>query len=272
MHLINKNLALALSLQGRIKIEERDYDAASESFRKAISLDAGNPLLLLWDAYANYLKIEFSSGLKDEKYQERIASITRSLERAAKLSEKHGKKIRPHILYFLGYFYYKGKDIFTAKQRFTECIKECITLKKLKGQMEPSTSELLDSARELLDNIWTYQIRPPLWRWWWDSPLDNQRRRATFVTLSLFIFALLLLHPFISARFDSLHINWALYGLFVVLLLIILASPSIERIRTRDIEVEMHSPPPFEPILSPTIIEQRIEEMTKRYSEPELPR
>jgi tetratricopeptide (TPR) repeat protein len=103
MHLINKNLALALSLQGRIKIEERDYDAASESFRKAISLDAGNPLLLLWDAYANYLKIEFSSGLKDEKYQERIASITRSLERADKLSKKHGET-RAYILYFLVIF------------------------------------------------------------------------------------------------------------------------------------------------------------------------
>jgi len=259
MHLINKNLALALSLQGRIKIEERDYDAASESFRKAISLDAGNPLLLLWDAYANYLKTEFSSGLKDEKYQERIASITRSLERADKLSKKHGET-RSYILYFLGYFYYKSKDFVTAKGR----LKECITLK--------SGSPIEPFAHELLDNIWTYQIRPPWWRWWWDSPLDSQRRRATFVTLSLFIFALLLLHPYIPGWFRFPLVNWALYGLLVALLLIILASPSIERIRARDIEVEMHSPPPFEPVLSPTIIEQRIEEMTERYSEPELPR
>lgn len=263
MHLtVDENLTFALSLQGRIKIEERDYDAASKSFRKAISLDAGNPSLLLWDAYANYLKTEFSSGLKDEKYQERIASITRSLERAAKLSEKHGKKIRPHILYFLGYFYYKGKDFVTAKQRLTECIKECITLKS-SGRMEPSTSELLNSARELLNYIWNYQIRPTWWRWWWDSPLCSRRKRATFVTLSLFIFALLLLHPYIPGWFRFPHINWALYGFLVALLLIILASPRIQHIRARDVEVEMHSLPPSEPTLSPTIMEQRIEEIAK---------
>ena len=259
---IDENLTSALSLKGRIKIEEKDYDAASKCFRRAISLDAGNPSLLLWDAYANYLKAEFSLKSKDEKYQEEIASIVRSMERADKLSKKYGKGIRPYILYFLGYFYYKSKDIFTAKEKLKECVKECTTLK--------SVSPIAASARELLNNIWNYQIRPPWWRWWLDSPLDSKRRKAIFVIISLFIFALLMLHPFIPLWFPSVYVSWPVYVLLGIFLMLVLTSPSIERIRAREIvEVEIYSPPPSELVLSPAIMEQKLEEIEK-YLEPEL--
>jgi len=162
----------------------------------------------------------------------------------------------------LGYFYYKGKDIFTAKEKLKECVKQC-------NGLEPR-SPIESSARELLNNIWNYQIRPPWWRWWWDSPLNNRHRRITFVILSLFTFALPILHPLIPEWLAPLRVNWTIYVFLIALIIIVLISPSIERIRARDIiEVEMHSPPPFEPILSPAMMEQRLEEIEK-YSQPEL--
>jgi len=43
--------------------------------------------------------------------------------------------------------------------------------------------------------------------------------------------------------------------------MIILASPSIERIKARDFEVEMRSPPFLDPILSPSTMEIKIKEL-----------
>ncbi len=72
---------------------------------------------------------------------------------------------------------------------------------------------------------------------------------------------MLLLHPFVSWWFFSLQINWNLYGLAIAILIFILISPSIEHIKARDVEVVMCSPPPFEAILSPMVMEERIKEL-----------
>ncbi len=54
------------------------------------------------------------------------------------------RKRSGHILYFLGYFYYKINDMFTAKEKLEECIKLKSTIKK--------------PASKLLENIWKFQI------------------------------------------------------------------------------------------------------------------
>jgi len=253
---IEKNLFSALNLQGRIKIEEKDYDSASDSFKQAMSLDIGNPIHFLWDIYANYLKAEFSLDSENKKYQEEIATIIRNLEKMDDtLSKKQnqGKEIRAYVLYFLGHFYLKSNDIFTAKEKLEECI-------KLK-----SKSPIEAPARELLGNIWNYRIRPPWWRWWLNSPLYHWHKKIGFSILLLLISALLLLHPFIPGWFPSLQINWSLYAFLIVLLIIILVSPSIEHIRARDIEVELRSPPPYESVLSPVVIEEIMKEIEVKY-------
>lgn len=251
----NENLASTLSLQGRINIEEKNYGAASKFFKRAISLDIGNPKLFLWEAYASYLKAKFSFDSKSEKYQEELIGIIRNLERAVSLSEKHGKEMSAYILYFLGCFYLKSEDTFTAKEKLEECI-------RLK-----SKSPIETSARELLGNIWNYQIRPPWWRWWLNSPLNQWPKRIGFFVLILFVFALLSLHPFIPGWFPSSQINWTLYGLLITIMIIILISPSIEHIRVKDVEVVMASPPPFGPVLSPMVMEEKIKEIEEKYSE-----
>ncbi|MDK2907237.1 MAG: hypothetical protein PWQ66_1198, partial [Petrotoga sp.] len=256
---IDRDLVPALSLQGRIKIEEKNYDAASDSFKQAMALDIDNPIHFLWYTYTNYLKAEFSLDSEDKKYQEEVATIIKNLEKMNDtLSKKQdqGKEIRAYVLYFLGYFYFKSDDIFTAKEKLEECI-------KLK-----SKSSIEAPARELLGNIWNYRIRPPWWQWWLNSLLHRWLKRIGFsilLLLILLISALLLLHPFIPGWFPSLQINWSLYVFLIVLIIIILVSPSIEHIRARDIEVELRSPPPYEPVLLPVAMEEKMKEIEVKY-------
>ena len=241
-------------------IEEKNYDTASKNFKKAISLDTGNPKPFLWEAYASYLKAKFTFDLKREEYQkkfqEELIGIIRNLERALSITKKSGDEMRPYILYFLGCFYLKSEDIFSAKKKFEECI-------KLKSPIETS-------ACEVLGNIWNYQIRPPWWRWWLKSPLDPWPKRIAFSILAMFIFVIfasLLLHPFISWWFFSLQINWTLYGFLITFLIIILISPSIEYIKVREFEVSLCSPPSFGPVLSPMVMEEKIKEIEEKYPE-----
>jgi len=253
----DKNLTSALSLLGRIKIEEKKYVEASEFFKSAISSDLGNPRLLLWSAYANYLNVEFSSGLqdKDKKYQEEITIIIRILEKANKLTKKSDKEIKAFILYFLGFFYFKSKDIFSARKKLEDCI-------RLK-----SKSSIKVSARDLLYNIWNYQSRPTLWQWWLNSPLSRWPKRITFFILLLSILGLLLLHPFIPIWFPLIKVNYVIYEILIAFLVIILLLPRIERIKTKEIEIEIYALPPLETILPLVMMEEIINEMEMHKAE-----
>ncbi|WP_103899353.1 tetratricopeptide repeat protein [Petrotoga halophila] len=259
---IDEELVPAWSLQGRIKIEEKDYDTASESFKQAMTLDSSNPIHFLWYTYTNYLKAEFSLDSEDKKYQEEITTIIRNLEKMNETlskNSKQGKEIRAYVLYFLGHFYLKSNDIFTAKEKLEECI-------KLK-----SKSPIEAPARELLDNIWNYQIRPSLWRWWFNSPLHRWLKRIGFsilLLLILLILALLLLHLFVPEWYLSIQINWSLSVFLIVFLIIILFLPNIKRIQIKDIEIELHSPPPI-PVLSPMVMEEEMKEIEAKYLESE---
>ena len=251
----DKNLVSALRLQGRIKIEEKQYDEASKCFERAISLDIGNPILLIWNSYARFLNLEFSNDIKDKKYQEGLISIIRNLEKIDILSKKLEKEIRAHILYFLGSFYLKGKDVIAAKEKLEECI-------RLK-----SRASIEASARELLGNIWNYQIRPHWLRWWLNSPLYKWPKRIGFFFLSLSIPGLLIIHPFIHSLFPSIQVNLTLYVMLIVLLIILLTLPNLERIKAKDIEIELRSPPPFESVLSPMVMEKELKKMEEKFME-----
>jgi tetratricopeptide (TPR) repeat protein len=190
--------ALVLSLQGKIKIEEQDYSGASKCFKEAIPLKLGDPLLSLWDAYANYLDIEFSL-ISNHSKKEKMVSIIRTLEKAEKFSEKSDDKIRAGILYFSGCFYYKIEDIFAAKEK----LEKCIQLK--------TKSSIKSSSCELLENIWIYKIKPSWWQWWLTSPLHCWPKRIVFMILSSFIFALLTLYPY-NEILKNLQINPLVIG------------------------------------------------------------
>ncbi|MCH8028586.1 MAG: tetratricopeptide repeat protein [Candidatus Dadabacteria bacterium] len=246
---IDENYAYAWHLKGKIQIEKHDYDGAIESFNKAISNGAGNPSFLLWLAYAEYLKTEFSLDSEDVKYKESMVSVIRNLERAEKLSESSGEQgLRAYIFYFLGSLYYKNQDIFSAKEKLQKCIKV--------------DSEIKHSAVLLLDYIWNHQIKPPFWEWWLGSPINQVRKIVMFLFLLLAIVGLSFGHPFIpEVYFGKIH--WGFYMSFVLFLIVLLFYPSIEQIKTKDFEFKVHSPPSFDPVLSPA----RLEEMMTRQLE-----
>ena len=247
-------------VEGRVKIEEKDYDGAIESFKKAAhsNLDDLNPLL--WDAYAKYLKAEcfikvdkeckeeIFSIIRQQEYKKEIFSIIRQLERANELCKKEGqKKLKACILYFLGYFYYNSRDTFAAKEK----LEECINLKS-KSQME-------QRAHELLDSIWNYTIKPPWWRWWLWSPLHRWSRRIIFVVFLIPLF-LLLFQSIISEWLSFIKADLTVSLMVLSLSIFIILSPSISSIKAKEVEVELRSPPSFELFLTPSTMKEGIEE------------
>ncbi|MBU7046803.1 MAG: tetratricopeptide repeat protein [Theionarchaea archaeon] len=239
-----------LILEGKIKIEEKKYDEAIESFEEAIRSGLGDSRPLFWATYAKYLRAETSPYRKGRNNREMI-EITSNLERAAYLSKRDGKKgERLHILYSLGFLYYKRKDFSTAKER----LKECVSL-NLKSPTE-------SKARELLDYIWNYKIKPPWWRWWLFSPLNSLRKRIVFLFLSMIIFLIIVFHLFASEllifvagvwkfciiiEYLQGFRSWQVSVAIIVLCVFFLIWPNVERIWIRDIGIEMSSPPSFEP-------------------------
>lgn len=149
-------------------------------------------------------------------------------------------------MYFLGCFYYKTGSIFEA----VRTLKECIELKS-----EPPIGP---AACELLDNIWDNAIRPPIWRWWWFSPLHCRLRRVISSIIAFFIVAPLIASPFIARYLPATKIDLPTYMFVVVLLTIVLALPAIQRIRAQGIEIELRPPPPVEPVFSPIMMETKL--------------
>jgi tetratricopeptide (TPR) repeat protein len=252
----------ALVLKGKIEIEKKYYSLASEYFRRAISSNIENPTPLLWDAYAKYLEAECTLPTEDEnlpemtygiqknpKYKELMFAIIGELERANKLCKKKtDKKLKACILYFLGIFYYMSKDTFTAKEKFEECV-------KLKSKS--STDE---KARNLLNHIWDYAIRPPWWKWWLWSPINRWPRRIVFFFLLIPLFSLLF-HPTIHEWVPFIKVDWTVSLIVLALSVFILLSPSIESIKTKEVDIKLRSPSlPFEPFLAPSMMEREIEE------------
>jgi tetratricopeptide (TPR) repeat protein len=271
----NKNTG-ALILKGRIEIERRKYNHAVKHFEEAAHSDLGNPLPLLWKIYAEYLNLESNSYLRTTRYQEEIAAIIRKLEVLNASYEKYGRKeLRASILYFLGYFYYKSKDFFTAKER----LRDCVMLKsskaigesvghqtireKLTGIFDPGSS-IEKHARGLLESIWNSEIRPTWWCWWVSSPLYYWTKRVLFILLISAIFSLLFLHPFIP-RWFSVEVNWVIYAISIIFLIFILLSPTLKSITAEKFGFELRSPSSFDLVLSPSEMERRIRELEKHY-------
>jgi len=181
------------------------------------------------------------------KYQEKIISITRILEQAEILAlNAQNNEIKAHILYFLGYFYYLGNDLLKAKDKLIKCLR-----------IESSVNV---DAQKFLNYIWDFNIKPFWWRWWWYSPLNNKRRRFVFICLLSIIFILFLFHPFISNWINK-DLNWSVYTLFIIFLILILFFPSIESIRTREFDLKLQTPPTYGFVLSHPAFESKLNEL-----------
>jgi len=190
--------------------------------------------------------------MKDSKYQENIIRIIRKLEKAEELSKKSNNEVRSHILFFSAVLYYKLKDYISAKRKLIECSKL-------------NTSSKIN-ADEFLNYIWNYKIKPPFWTWWLMSPLHTWTKRIIFLLVVFSIITLGLFHPLIYLiNINYLKINWSIYIIFLILLIAIVVFPNIKRIKTKELEIELNSPPAdYEPQpISPSKIEGAIKDADK---------
>ena len=203
---IDEKNAEALLLKGLLKIEEREYDEAIDYITKANSSKLDDATFFLWSAYAKYIKLESSlctkaqennsenpgkseKRSKYEKHMKEIFEITGDLEKAGKLANKlRENEQKACILYFLGYFYYKCNDIFTAKEKLSDCI-------GFRTKVRPR-------AEELLGVIWNRQIKPSWWNWWWSSPIYTKTKRALF-SLVLFLIVVFAFHALFPSVIPS---------------------------------------------------------------------
>jgi len=75
------------------------------------------------------------------------------------------------------------------------------------------------------------------------------------------------LHPSI-AKWIGGDVNFKLYILFILFLIIVLLFPSLERIKTKEIELELQTSPQIGFVLSLAEFEGRIGELKKRTEKP----
>jgi tetratricopeptide (TPR) repeat protein len=109
--------------------------------------------------------------------------LKRKTEIRAQLTKFNNyEKIEEYTLYLLGYFYFKLQDYTTAKEKLQECI-----------SLKPDT-KTDKAARDLLDNIWKQKIKPPFWTYWFNSPVNTWRRRASGTFAIFGIFLILFVH------------------------------------------------------------------------------
>ncbi len=266
----------ALMLCGQVKVEMKIYDEAINYFNRAISGMPGDYDPLLWKAYATYLRAEYQLGVKHDEYNQELLSVIRELEKVNDFLKKgkmknnsqvasNGKKanewkyeqvqveedtkVRACVLYFLGCFYCKTEDFLTAKER----LRECVRLK--------AGSPVTTSANDLLEYIWKYQIKPPIWKWWWKSPFllsDTLRKKIGFVVIAFFIFLLLVVHPLVASftpRTLGAGVEWSFYTLLIIFLFFILVSPIVENFKGENIEIKMQAPPMLTVDMTPSMFE-----------------
>ncbi|MGB9939284.1 tetratricopeptide repeat protein [Methanosarcina sp.] len=229
------NNCSTLFLKGKIEFEKLNYDNAIYYFKEAISQNPGDPLILLWEVYAKYLKAEINFGPTDKKYQNIILSCTRELEKVNVLSSsnnetehlfstKKGVETVEGIFSKIRYFPYnfkRGSSISIGMLANTTNALLKYNNRRIEANINyflgccyyklndyvsakdkfinciklNSEPEITNYAKQLTDYLWDYKINTPVCKWWLDSPLHRLRRRVTFSLLLSAIFGLLLPEP-----------------------------------------------------------------------------
>ena len=242
----------ALDLKGRIQIEQEDYQNSMASFNLAFAT-GGDPKFLLWEAYSLYLYSEFSKDIDERAQRKLLNTLIRRLERVEKIAHDHKiSDVSEQCLYYLGCAYSRYKDYVTAIDRLEQCLQQ------------NTNSRFGQAARSLLEQNWN-QIRPPLWKWWLHSPSNlNYKPKRTIAISALIVLILMmvffLIHPLFGLK-DK--VEWSIYLFVAGLLLILLLSPSVEQITTKDVEIKMHASTPLDPFPAPAKMEGDIGAMSK---------
>jgi hypothetical protein len=278
-------------LRGRIELEERRYSLAVEYFEQAVYNEPGNAKYLLWQAYAEYLAAEFSFVESSDEYKknrgERLVSCARILKKAESLIKRQIKEAENAILegvepyqenyikreiearnsqygvvsYLQGFIALAEENLPAARRKFMECINKSANNKEL---------------RPLLTEIWHYGVKPPLWKKWLASPLDQPwLKLLKYVLFAFFILVVFQvahkaftkpskgektldytsqngagkgLIATLSKWLNKMRIplpDWhqSVYGIIIIVILVYLIFPGVERVKWLGFEMEKKPSP-----------------------------
>lgn len=230
------------------------------------------------------VKRKYSSNVSIKLPAKATSKLLRYI--TSKLLRYDTLRIESYNSYFLGCFYYKLKDYFSAKNELTNCIKLNFGPK------------VTNSAEQLLEDIWNHKINTSIPKWWLESPYHSFRRKITFFILLFSIFGLLL--PESSFLFLLILYNYTtkilmlfqpiyellnsilliIFSLFFtalsfidwkdnttqctflfILLFFFLVSPCLKSLKGSEIEIELQFPQNFE--LTPGLIERNLKDFEK---------
>jgi tetratricopeptide (TPR) repeat protein len=246
--------AHALFLRGLIRLRMGDLDAAMAFLEKAGNLCPNLVLIRLWFAVARYTKACCSCPEDSLAHRKEITLTILDLEGIVhsvkpKTRNRDEEKAFRMSLSLLGSLYCKIGDFISAKERLEQLL---------------SIDAHSEYERNLLGHIWNHRMRPLWWQWWFCSPPHLARWPKIIVggVLCYLLFiegALLFFHAIVHYAASSIanvlpwvapvvH-DWRLTYLYVFILLFLLLSPVLRRLKVRDIEFEI-LPPTFEPIVS----------------------
>lgn len=289
-------------LKARLELEGQDYGAAVESFGKALSLNPGNPKLLLWEAYASYLKVEVSFKFGSPRYRHMLLGIIKKLEHTAFSGgnsfpsgeswekslpfegsrgrrEAEGREMWACLLYFTGFFYYRAGYFRKAAEKLEAClrldgVKECE--RKAAGTTPSPLLSRKRAAAHLLDKLRKGPLRPSGLEWWLASPSHHWLKRAFFGIVLVFASGLLLSHP--AFEFPGVGFtfpDWGQFGteyvIFLACLFFILLFPAIRTGKEPEgLELEMHEPPSFKFDVPDEVLDELEEAIEASLLTPEL--
>jgi tetratricopeptide (TPR) repeat protein len=234
----------ALQLKGRIQIENKKYLDAAESFKKIRSLNLADPNPILWESYAGYLNIKYSKSV-DVHFEEELNRITGKLERVVETTGWR-EQLKTYFLYYLGFFYYRNNDYYTAKEKLKNCMElnPCNKLKK--------------KVVDLLDHIWKHKIDVLWWHRWLKSPFYGTLNKILFVFIIMALSGLLAIFPFISGLSETLlQVGWPMSALLVLFFIFIVLSPSMLHSKRDPSGFYLLEPPASEPRLSTIMMKLR---------------
>ena len=262
---------------GKIELAKGNCREAQKFFSNAKYIKIGDILPILWEIYTEFLCLTTSNSDATD-YEKSLVKIILKLERLENKVKKEDILLIKAYYYWLAGLYFKIGDLTASIQKLEKCVNTKRSDKKFKGFLffasehnkyeklkKEKIKEIDTMAKSLLAHLFN-QSKPSWWKWWLSSPspLYKWTKRVLFGIISVILLLtsfsplITFAYPFsyLTSILGSISINkpiiWQLYLIVDLILIFLLLSPALQRLKLHEIEVEF-AIPEFTPIVLKTM-------------------